>query len=57
MAQGVEGNGQVIAGWIAKWEPLADQAIESYCTALPDVPNAASEAKAATRRLRSSLGL
>ena len=57
MAQGVTGNGKIIEGWVAKWEPLADAAIESYCTALPDVPNAAADAKAATRRFRSSLGL
>ena len=36
---------------------LADDAIESYCASLPDVPNAAADAKAATRRFRSSLGL
>ena len=57
MAQAEGDNGKLIAGWIAKWEPLADAAIDSYCASLPDVPNAAAEAKAATRRFRSSLGL
>jgi toluene monooxygenase system protein E len=57
MALTADGNGKVIAGWVAKWEPLADKAIERFCAALPDVPNAAAEAKAATRRFRSSLGL
>ena len=57
MALDVPGNDKVIAGWIAKWEPLADMAIESFCAALPDVPNAAVDAKAATRRFRGALGL
>ncbi len=57
MALGTADNGKVIAGWIAKWEPLADQAIDSFCAAMPDMPNAAADAKAATRRFRSSLGL
>ncbi len=57
MALGVEGNAAVIAGWVAKWEPLADRAIDAYCVALPDVPNAAEDAKATTRHLRSSMGL
>ena len=42
------GNADVIKAWIAKWEPLADRAIAAYCSALPDVPNAAAEAQAAT---------
>jgi toluene monooxygenase system protein E len=57
MALEQPGNREVLAGWIAKWEPLADAAIDAYCAALPDVPNAASAAKAATRSFRSSLGL
>lgn len=51
------GNGDVIKGWIAKWEPLADQAIAAYCAMLPDVPNATESAKQATRDFRRSLGL
>lgn len=31
----VEGNAQVIDGWIEKWMPLARTAIEKYCDALP----------------------
>jgi len=57
MAQGQADNDKVIKGWIAKWEPLADKAIEAYCASLPDVPNAAADAIAATRRFRSSIGL
>lgn len=50
-------NAALIAGWVAAWEPLADAAIEAYCASLPDVPNAAAEAQAATRRFRSTIGL
>jgi len=57
MAQAGGDNGKLIAGWVAKWEALADAAIDAYCASLPDVPNAAAEAKAATRRLRSAIGV
>ena len=57
MALETPGNLELIRGWIAKWEPLADRAIEAYCAALPDVPGAADAAKAATRDLRRSLAL
>ena len=57
MALETAGNAEIIQGWIQKWEPLADQAIEAYCAALPDVVDAAAEAKQATRDFRKSLGL
>ncbi len=57
MAQETPGNLELIQGWIAKWEPLADKAIDAYCSALPDVPDAAAVAKAATREFRRNLGL
>lgn len=57
MALGVEGNAAVIAGWVARWQPLADAAIERYALGLPDVPQAAAEAQAATRRWRSAIGV
>lgn len=49
------GNAEVIRGWVAKWEPLADKAIEAFCGALPDVSGAADAAKQATRDFRRSL--
>ncbi|SEP89198.1 toluene 4-monooxygenase protein E [Solimonas aquatica] len=49
------GNAEAIKGWIAKWEPLADRAIDSFCAALPDVADAAESAKQATRAFRRSL--
>ncbi len=57
MALETPGNLEHIQGWIAKWTPLADRAIEAYCAALPDVPGAAEAAKAATRDLRRGVGL
>jgi toluene monooxygenase system protein E len=51
------GNADVIKGWIAKWEPLADQAIAAYCAMLPDVANAVASAQQATRDFRRSLAL
>ena len=57
MAVETPGNAEVIKGWIAKWEPLADKAIDAYCNALADVPNAAQLAKQASRDFRRSLDL
>ncbi|MBT9460981.1 MAG: toluene monooxygenase, partial [Rugosibacter sp.] len=51
------GNAEAIKQWVAKWEPLADQAIDAFCAAMPEVPNAAAEAKSATRDFRRSLML
>lgn len=51
------GNLEQIQQWIAKWEPLADQAIAAYAAHLPDVPGAAADAQQATRDFRKSLGL
>lgn len=57
MALETEGNLELIKKWIAKWEPLADKAIDDYASKLPDVPDAAAKAKQATRDFRASLGL
>ena len=51
------GNAEVIQAWVAKWEPLADKAIDAFCAALPDVANAAEGAKQATRDFRRSLAM
>jgi len=57
MALETPGNLELMRGWIAKWEPLADKAIDAYCAGLPDVVDAAGSAKRATREFRQSLGL
>ncbi len=55
-ARGREGNDSVLADWLAKWAPLGEAAIDAYCAALPDNPEAARQAKAAAREFRAGLG-
>jgi toluene monooxygenase system protein E len=57
LALQTEGNAEVLAGWIAKWAPLGDAAIDAYCAHLPDSPGAAQAAKQACAELRRSYGL
>ena len=57
MALEAPGNAEAMQRWIAKWEPLADAAVDAYCAGLPDAPNAAGNAKAATREFRKSMRL
>lgn len=52
-----EENAPVIQAWVDKWQPLADKAIEAYCAALTDLPDAAEEAKAYATAARQSFGL
>ena len=42
--------------WVAKWVPLAVKAIDAYCLALPDNPDASTKAKDAVRNFREGLG-
>ena len=51
------GNIEVIRAWLEKWMPLTDAAIEVYCAALPDSPDAADTAKSDVRSFLSSLDL
>ena len=53
----VPGNQAVLDGWVKKWVPLSDKAIDAFCAALPDSPDAASSAKAAARDWRKGVGL
>ena len=57
MALETPGNLELIQGWIAQWEPLADKAIDAYCATLPDLAGGAEAAKSATREFRRALGL
>lgn len=57
MAGDTPGNLELIRSWVARWEPLADKAIEAYCAALPDAPDAVNATRLATREFRRSLGL
>jgi len=52
-----DGNKDFLAGWVEKWAPLGDAAIDAYCAALPDAGGAAEEAKGAAEAFRAGLGL
>lgn len=53
----VEANRAVIQGWLEKWVPLSDRAIDAYCAGLPNGAEAAEKAKAETAAFRAELGL
>ena len=50
-------NRPVIDAWLAKWMPLADKAVSSYCAALPSAAEATGSAKAGLAAFRGQLGL
>lgn len=52
-----EANMAHLRGWVAKWEPLGDKAIDAFCAGLPDGDRAAAAARQAVRDFRASLGL
>ena len=52
-----DANTSIIQGWVDKWQPLADKAIDAYCAALTDLPDAAEDAKAYVISVRKSFGL
>ncbi|MFA5122593.1 2Fe-2S iron-sulfur cluster-binding protein [Zavarzinia sp.] len=57
MALETEGNRDVLAGWLAKWVPLGEAAIDAYCTHLPDARDTAALARAAAADFRTNIGL
>ena len=50
-------NRKVLEGWVDKWAPLGDKAIELYCSGLPDSSEATLEAKNAVKNWRESIGI
>lgn len=50
-------NVAIIEGWLERWVPVADAAIEAFCAELPENGDAASTAIAATRSFRNQLPL
>lgn len=50
-------NVAVMRGWIEKWLPVAEQAIDIYCRALPDSPEATATATQAVHDFLRSLDL
>ena len=57
LALGEAGNKAALDGWVAKWAPVGDAAIDAYCAHLPDAPGAADKAKEACLALRKGMGL
>ena len=51
-----KGNRALLQNWIDKWAPLGDRAIDAYCAELPDIQDAAEQAKAGVRQFRADLG-
>ncbi len=52
-----EGNQNHLDKWVAKWLPLANQAVDAFCAALPDGEPAAEAAKRDAKNFRKGLGL
>ena len=50
-------NAPIINDWLAKWTPVADSAIEAFCSELPENPDAGVTAKSALRTFHSQLPL
>ena len=57
MALAVPGNGDVIGGWVQRWAPLADAAVDAYLADLRGASGLASATKDALARQRHELGL
>lgn len=59
MALQTPGNARILSGWVDKWQPLADAAIEAYGGALSQLDAAVnpSDAIQATRAWRTGVGL
>lgn len=51
------GNRAVLGGWLAKWAPLGDAAIDAYCARLPDARDTAVAAREAVAAWHHGLGL
>jgi len=57
MALENKGNKDVLAKWVKKWQPLADNAIDAYCAMIPDAPDAADKAKKDAANAQKTLGV
>jgi toluene monooxygenase system protein E len=57
MALEQPGNRDVLRGWVAKWAPVADAAVDAYAAAIRDVPDLGERAKDATRQFRHGIEL
>jgi toluene monooxygenase system protein E len=50
-------NKEVIGGWLEKWTPYAEKALDVYCSALPDIEQAGALAKSNVAAFHRSLGV
>ncbi|HEC08610.1 MAG TPA: toluene monooxygenase [Acidimicrobiales bacterium] len=57
MALETEGNKAVLDEWVAGWQPLADNAVDAYCSGLPGGDKIAEETKTAAAAFRTQAGL
>ncbi len=57
MALENEGNRDVLNGWLAKWAPMGEAAVDAYCANLPDGGALAASAKEAMSSFHTGLGL
>lgn len=57
MALDVPGNRAVLEGWLARWQPLAQAAVDGFCAALPDGEASAAKARAMVRSFHGSMDL
>lgn len=55
MALEQPGNREVLCAWLARWAPVADEAVAAYAAALTDLPGLGERATDATRRFREGL--
>jgi len=53
----VKTNEDVISDWVAKWNPLAERAIEAYCAGLPGGDELAAKGKASLTAFHKELGI
>ena len=53
----VKTNEEVISDWVAKWTPLAENAIATYCAGLPGGSELATKASASLATFKSELGI
>ena len=50
-------NRAVLARWLETWVPLGERAVDRFCAALPDNPDAAANAKRSMAEFRTQIGL
>ena len=57
MAYETQGNKEYVQSLITKWMPLANKAIESYASAIPEIENASKNVKQVLKEFLETLDL